>query len=67
MNKNYSVWAKKGDVWNNTAHLVKGSQSTTLCGLPLLGNNYAKEVKEIGCEICKKKYYDEQETLPKID
>lgn len=52
----YYFWAKKGDVWNNTRHLVPQGSSSTLCGAPMLGNNYAKEDSgtglEVGCQKC---------------
>jgi len=53
-------WAKKGDVWDNTRHLTKSGSSGTLCGLPMLGNNYANSTegsgKEVGCQKCLEKY-----------
>lgn len=52
----YHFWAKKGDVWNNTRHLIKNGSHTTVCGLPLLGNNYSGSQegtgKEVGCQNC---------------
>jgi hypothetical protein len=56
----YYFWAKKGDVWNNTRHLVPKGSSSTLCGTAMLGNNYAKEESgsglEVGCQSCLAKY-----------
>jgi hypothetical protein len=58
--KGYYFWAKKGDVWNNTRHMVRIGSSTTLCGTAMLGNNYAKEESgsglEVGCQSCLAKY-----------
>ena len=59
----YYGWAKKGDVWDNTRHLTKSGSSGTLCGLPMLGNNYASSSDnngpEVGCQKCLAKYYKE--------
>ena len=58
----YHFWAKKGDVWSNTRHLIKNGHSQTLCELPLLGNNYARSTEgtgpEVGCQACLKKYHE---------
>ena len=45
-------WKKKiGDV-----HLM--NKNETLCGIPMLGNNYAIENEQITCETCKQNVYN---------
>jgi hypothetical protein len=60
--KGYHFWAKKGDVWNNTRHLTKSGAAGTLCGTPMLGNNYSQSSegsgREVGCQACLAKYQE---------
>lgn len=45
-------WTKKMD----EMHLAISGESTTLCGRPMLGNNYAKEFPSRRiCDECNKK------------
>ena len=39
------------------AHHAESGKSTTLCGIPMLGNNYAKYIREedkTACKECEK-------------
>lgn len=46
-------WKKKiGDV-----HLM--NKNETLCGIPMLGNNYAVENEQVTCGVCKEKKKEE--------
>jgi hypothetical protein len=60
------IFGNKGNVWSNTAHIFTSPASSTLCGTPMLSNNWAKldGVEEIGCEKCLKIY--NQKTLLEI-
>ena len=53
-NNKYGKWTKKLDEMHLT--LNGGMSGRTLCGRPMLGNNYAEYVPERElCEECKKK------------
>lgn len=62
----YWIFGNKGNVWSETAHIFTSLASTTLCGVPMLSNNWAKieDVQEIGCKDCLKIY--NQKTLLEI-
>ena len=54
------MFGNKGNVWSNTAHIAQANtfSGTTLCGTPMLSNNWARieKVQHIGCEECLKIY-----------
>jgi len=55
LKESYYMFGNKGNVWSNTAHIAKSDMSgTTLCGTPMLSNNWARieKVEEIGCPEC---------------
>ena len=62
--KGYSLFGNKGNVWNNTAHIYKNGEGN-LCGTPahsgmdlidfyLLSTNHVRieGIKVAGCEEC---------------
>lgn len=58
----YHLFGNKGTVWENKAHIAKdGMYSDTLCGVPMLSNNWAKieKVEEVGCIECIKIYKEQ--------
>jgi len=57
LQKGYSIFGNKGNVWNNTAHIFKSGEGN-LCGTPALSNNWARieQVENIGCPECLEKY-----------
>lgn len=61
----FFIFGNKGNVWSDNAHIFESGSSSTLCGTPMLSNNWAKleDVKEIGCEKCLKIYNDTSQTL----
>ena len=60
LKENFYMFGNKGNVWSNTAHIAQTNtfSGTTLCGTPMLSNNWARieNVKHIGCEECLKIY-----------
>lgn len=55
LKRGYSIFGNKGSVWSNACHIsLDGHSSTTLCGVPMLSNNWARieDVQEIGCAKC---------------
>jgi hypothetical protein len=59
LEKGYSVFGNKGNVWANTAHIYKSGHGT-LCKTPALSFNYAGELgMDVGCEMCCKQYKKE--------
>lgn len=61
LKKGFHIWGNKGAVWSNKCHIAEdGFSSTTLCGIPMLSNNWARidNIVEIGCEECIKLYDD---------
>lgn len=55
----FHIFGNKGNVWGNTAHIAKSDMSgRTLCGTPMLSNNWARieQVTHIGCEKCLAEY-----------
>ena len=48
----------KGDVWSDTAHIAKSGSPVTMCGRPMLSNNWVRieGVEHIGCPKCIAKY-----------
>lgn len=57
----YHVFGNKGNVWADEAHIAKsGMHSETLCGVPMLSNNWARieQVEHIGCQECLALYSD---------
>jgi hypothetical protein len=58
----YSIFGNKGNVWNNGCHISKdGFNPNTLCGVPMLSNNWARieGVEEIGCPECIRLYNEQ--------
>ena len=55
---NYHIFGNKGNVWSNTAHIAENSNHTTMCGVPMLSNNWAKitKMEDIGCPKCLEEY-----------
>lgn len=45
-----SDWVKRLGQW----HLSRSGESVTICGHPMLGNNYAKEIPERDRKRCPK-------------
>ena len=45
-----SDWVKRLGQW----HLVEKSEHGTICGMPLLGNNYARDIPESERKKCPK-------------
>lgn len=47
------LYANRGDVWGNTAHIYESGKGN-LCGKPALARNWAKieGVEVIGCPKC---------------
>jgi hypothetical protein len=55
----YYIFGNKGNVWNNECHIGKSDFSgRTLCGVPMLSNNWARieQVDTIGCSKCLELY-----------
>ncbi len=50
----YGMFGNKGDVWGNSAHIRTSGEYETLCGTPMLSNNWAviEKLEEIGCADC---------------
>ena len=59
---NHYIFGNKGNVWSNSAHIAQSGESTTMCGTPMLSNNWAniEGVDHIGCPECLGKYRDNQ-------
>lgn len=57
----HSIFGNKGNVWSDSAHIQKNGDPRTLCGVPMLSNNWAsiENVNNIGCKECLK-IYDKQ-------
>lgn len=51
---NYYIFGNKGNVWSNKCHIAHHNYSGTLCGIPMLSSNHARNegVTEIGCPDC---------------
>jgi hypothetical protein len=49
----------RGDVWSNTAHIAQSGEPITMCGRPMLSNNWVRMegVENIGCPECLSKYH----------
>ena len=60
LKENLYMFGNKGNVWSNTAHIAQANtfSGTTLCGTPMLSNNWARieNVQHIGCKECLKIY-----------
>ena len=58
LKKDFHIFGNKGSVWNDSAHVSKSGESTTLCGTPMLSSNWARieKLEHIGCEECINKY-----------
>ena len=55
----YYIFGNKGNVWSNECHIGKSDFSgRTLCGVPMLSNNWARieQVDTIGCSKCLELY-----------
>ena len=55
----YYIFGNKGNVWSDECHIGKSDFSgRTLCGVPMLSNNWARieEVDTIGCSKCLELY-----------
>lgn len=63
LERGYSVYGNKGNLWNNTAHIYKSGVGN-LCGTPALAFNYCKEL-EPGCERCIGIYKGQQDDKEK--
>jgi hypothetical protein len=50
----FYIFGNKGSVWNNACHIAESSNSTTLCGTPMLSSNWARieSINNIGCAKC---------------
>jgi len=50
----FHLFGNKGSVWNDSAHISKSGEHTTLCGTPMLSTNWARieNLEHIGCEKC---------------
>lgn len=61
LEKDYSLFGNKGNVWNNTVHIYKQGEGN-LCGTPALSTNWARieGIKVAGCEACLKNYVNKQ-------
>lgn len=46
----FGHWVKRLGQW----HLYRQGESTTLCGMPMLGNNYSKIIPEKERKTCTK-------------
>lgn len=68
LEKGYSLFGNKGNVWNNTAHIYKNG-SGNLCGTPALSTNHVRieGVTAAGCEGCLAAYVEEQSCLEERD
>lgn len=62
LKQGYYIFGNKGNVWNNECHISEAdaSKGTTLCGVPMLSNNWARiqEIQNIGCTKCLKIYLE---------
>ena len=58
---NFYIFGNKGNTWTNSAHIAKSGDYETLCGTPMLSNNWARieNLQEIGCPECIEKYKKE--------
>lgn len=67
LQKGFYQFGNKGAVWQNKTHIALIGSSVTLCGTPMLSNNWANitEHQEIHCEECLKQY--ELATAPKTE
>ena len=54
LKKGYWMFGNKGSCWNKEPHITKSGISTTLCGVPMLSNNWARiwDLEYIGCKKC---------------
>jgi hypothetical protein len=59
----YYLFGNKGNVWSNACHIANSGNSLTLCGIPMLSNNWGRieNIQEIGCPKCLKKYEEDNE------
>ena len=61
--KGYSIFGNKGAVWTESCHIAPpGMSGTTLCGTPMLSNNWARidGIEKIGCKECIRLYEEVQ-------
>jgi len=54
LNSKYYLYGNKGAVWTNKVHIAKSGQAGTLCGTPMLSNNWARieGIDHAGCPEC---------------
>jgi len=54
----YYAFGGRGDVWSDTAHIAQSGEYVTMCGRPMLSNNWVRMegVEHIGCPSCLAKY-----------
>jgi hypothetical protein len=54
LTQNHYLYGNKGAVWTNAVHIAKSGQARTLCGTPMLSNNWARilEIEHAGCPNC---------------
>ena len=59
----YYMFGNKGACWGEEPHVTKSGLPTTLCGTPMLSNNWARiwELDYIGCKECIEKYKEEND------
>ena len=65
LKKDYHLFGNKGNFWNNSAHIARNSDYLTLCGTPMLSNNWARieKMKFANCPKCNRIYAElEKET-----
>jgi hypothetical protein len=65
LKSNYYIFGNKGSVWSNACHISKSQSNATLCGSPMLSNNWAiiEKIEHIGCPKCLKMYELENEPV----
>ena len=63
LDDNHYLFGNKGTTWDNSAHIAKLGESTTLCDTPMLSSNWAKihELEEAGCPKCIEIYNNSKE------
>lgn len=58
LKSDHYAFGNKGDVWGDTAHIAQSGEYSTMCGRPMLSNNWVRMegVEYIGCPTCLAKY-----------
>lgn len=55
LKSNHYIFGNKGNVWSNECHIAEqGFSGRTMCGVPMLSNNWARieKIDVIGCQEC---------------